>query len=111
MKFSAAILLLILGFYSVQPILKVEAKESSKGCCSKKKCTKKMPEQSKRSSCEGMACNLLVGCPFNALYYVSNKPVLTFILPIKKERVFISNDNRTIKCITECWHPPNGTFI
>ncbi|MEP6713660.1 MAG: hypothetical protein ABJA37_14635 [Ferruginibacter sp.] len=107
MKSGASILFVIISFFTIQPIVKVEQKKIPMQCCTKASCSKKMPEQNKKTGCGGMACNPLIGCPYYNLFFV-NKFSVSVLLPIAKEKIFVSNDNRIIKANAEFWHPPEA---
>lgn len=106
MKIGAAILLVIIGFFTIQPAFPVQQEKTKMGCCLKERCKKKMPVQ-KKKSCEGMACNPFLGCPYFNLFLAVN--TYSPVLPVAdKQKLFVRNDNRTIQSSSELWHPPNA---
>ena len=107
MRIGAFILLIIVGFLTIQPLMKTAPKKIAMRCCSEKACKKKMPEQNKKGGCEGMACNPFVGCPYYCLFLVTASS-LSPLQPPVNEKIGVTNDNRTIQSISECWHPPNA---
>ena len=103
MKATVYILSLVMAFLMVQPLIPVNNKEE---CCSEKCCKKK---EDKKENSKNKDCNPLMNCRFCALFIVS-KSYQVEINPINtREKILIINDNRIIKNLSECWHPPKFT--
>ena len=103
LKATVYILSLVMAFLMVQPLIPVNNK---KECCSEKCCKK---EENKRNNKTNKDCNPLLNCPFCTLFIV-NKSHQGEINPLNtRDKILIRNDNRVIKNLSECWHPPNFT--
>ena len=137
MKAKATILLLIWAFVLVQPAFAYFGGKSAYGKCSKavtpkpactksktvsstcskkkeiktdcstKKCNKPSKSQEK-DNCGSEGCNPTLGCS-SGNFYVHNHYQIT--LPswfAQRQKVFVTNDNRIVKNMSECWHPPKA---
>ena len=116
MKVGAWILIALWGILLAEPLLanfdvkspysecsKPQAKKSS---CSKKSTCNKEESKDEEKDCEKNRCNPLLGCPTGNFYLVGLQ--LLHINPptsLKKKSILI-NDNRIVKNLSECWHPP-----
>ncbi|HET9746005.1 MAG TPA: hypothetical protein VFP97_09840, partial [Chitinophagaceae bacterium] len=56
--------------------------------------------------CENNRCNPLMSCPTGNFYLfnISSLSIELFIL--SKQKTVLINDNRILKHLAECWHPP-----
>ena len=108
MKIGAAIFILITGFFTVAPALRQDSSKAGMSTCAKSRgcCHKKETDKKKKQGCEGMNCNLFVYCPYCSMYLVPG-PSVPCLPAADKEKTVISNDNRTIKSLSDFWHPPN----
>ena len=106
MKLTASVLLFLVTFFTVQPVLSVNKSSAKMQCCMKGHCKKKMSNKSKKGRCEGMNCNPFMGCAYCGMYILV-KPAIVVIPAACKDKIHISNDNRTVKNLSDFWHPPN----
>src|SRR5258706_6853523 len=114
MKPVALILILIWTGLIIEPVFaSFSTKATSSSCsknkpvqssCSKSKCSKS--KQPDKKDCENNRCNPLMSCPTGNFYLFgpSNFSISLFI--ISKQKTILVNDNRILKQLTECWHPP-----
>lgn len=77
-------------------------KPKSSGCQSS--CSK--PAEQEEEDCEGNRCNPLMSCPTGNFYIFSQPQLSIAALNISKEKKDLINDNRIVKQMNECWHPP-----
>ena len=104
LKITVCILSLAMAFLIVQPVISLNKLKGT--CCSGHCCKKK---ENKKSSAGNKDCNPLMRCQLCSLFIVSGfTPSESSNFSIS-EKVFIRNDNRTVKNLSECWHPPNYT--
>ncbi|MEO6488601.1 MAG: hypothetical protein ABIO04_01565 [Ferruginibacter sp.] len=106
MKAGAYIILLMMSFFTIQPVLPVAEQSHVNECCSKRHCKKPAPVKNKKDKCEGMSCNPFVGCPYYNLFLV-NRPAASIFFILSKEKIMVRNDNRTVQNDFVFWHPPN----
>lgn len=105
LKVTVHILSFVMAFLMLQPLISVNNKSIDK-CCSTQGCKKKEDQKENTSNKD---CNPLMNCLFCTLFIVS-KSYQGEIKPLNtKEKIFIRNDNRIVKNLSECWHPPNFT--
>jgi hypothetical protein len=76
----------------------------SQSNCSKSKCD--IPADKDENDCENNRCNPLMSCPTGNFYlfnssYLSIEPFI-----MSKQKTVLINDNRIMKHLAECWHPP-----
>ena len=115
MKTRACILIILWTVLLIEPLSanfsinspysSCSKKEKVQSSCSKSKCdTQKDNEE--ENDCEDNRCNPLMSCP-TGNFYLFGHPLLSippFIL--SKQKTILINDNRIIKHLAECWHPP-----
>lgn len=63
-------------------------------------------EQEDENDCEGNRCNPLMSCPTGNFYMLTTTILSIAPLNISKEKKDLINDNRIVKQLNECWHPP-----
>jgi hypothetical protein len=87
------------------PYSSCSTKQEVQLSCSKSKCDRSNGEE-KEEDCENNRCNPLMSCP-TGNFYLFGHPLLA-IAPIiqAKQKAILINDNRIIKYLAECWHPP-----
>jgi len=109
-KIIAFILLLLVGFFSIQPLLSSQSTVAKMKCCSKTmKCHKK--KQSASNPCENNACNPFMACAYGN-FYLAEKTVFEFTaLLINAGRLAPVNDNRLSETLSDCWHPPRSQAL
>jgi len=80
-------------------------KQEVKSLCSKSKCNKSNDKE-KKDDCENDRCNPLMSCPTGNFYLFGypHLPITPFIS--LKQKTILINDNRIVKHLAECWHPP-----
>lgn len=107
MKIVASIFLLIVTFFTVQPLLGSHAKNATKTCCLKaKKCGNNSDPGNENRKCGTDGCNPFLACASGNLYLLE-KGGFTFqaIVCLKDNKVTF-NDNRLSTGLSESWHPP-----
>ena len=135
MKFAAAFLLFVWGSLIVQPSFayfggksaygKCDKAAATKSPCSKsrsatsgcskkntanKPCPKKSDNKSSNSegNCKSEGCNPTLGCS-SGNFYVHHYAQIS--LPARsgqKQQSLVVNDNRIVRNMRECWHPPEA---
>jgi len=125
MKAVAFILALIWGLLMIEPAFanfncKPVTSSSAKNKSAQSPCTKNKPAQSSCSrskcnkskqqedenDCENNRCNPLMSCPTGNFYLFGHSFFSIPALIISKQKNILVNDNRVVKQLTECWHPP-----
>jgi hypothetical protein len=115
MKTRACILVILWSTLLIEPISANFSIESPYSSCTKKQevqssCCKsscdKPNEDNNENDCENNRCNPLMSCPTGNFYLFGQSyfAVAPFIL--SKQKKILINDNRIIKHLAECWHPP-----
>ena len=115
MKVRACILMILWSTLLIEPLsanfsIKTPYSSGSKkkevqSSCPKSKC--ELPnDKEEKDDCENNRCNPLMSCPTGNFYWFGH-PQLTIapFIPSKQKAILI-NDNRILKCLAECWHPP-----
>jgi hypothetical protein len=119
MKFRACLLLIIwstllleplsANFSSIKTVYSSCAKKTkAKSSCSKSKCEKagKKEEKKEKDDCKNNKCNPLMSCPTGNFYFFGYSSLsIDAFIPAKQKAVLV-NDNRILKYMAECWHPP-----
>jgi len=119
MKIRACLLLIIWGtllleplsanFSSIKSVYSSCAKKTmAKSSCCKSKCGKpgKPEKKEKKDDCENNRCNPLMSCPTGNFYFCNYSALsIAAFIPAKQKTVLL-NDNRIMKYVSECWHPP-----
>jgi len=116
MKASAyiftAIILLVFGLLHLQPLFG-NGETGGEQTCAKSKCQKQNPCQQKNDSseeennCPLKACNPFVPCAMSSCcYVVENFFSHAVVSNIKKQKLFVFDDNTLLNNLSECWHPP-----
>jgi len=115
MKARACILIVIWSTLLIEPLSANFSIKTPYSSCSKKQkvqssCSKskgdKSTDKETKDDCENNRCNPLMSCP-TGNFYLSGLPHLAitpFIL--LKQKTILINDNRIVKHLSECWHPP-----
>ncbi|MBC7934445.1 MAG: hypothetical protein H7Y86_03670 [Rhizobacter sp.] len=115
MKVAAFIFLGIVCFLVMEPL--VAAMQTVKPTCSvKRSCKKTTPVKPCKKNTsnkpspgeESKDCNPFMGCSLCNLFLMA-KPAsdLHPIIPGRK-KIITQNDNRLMRYLSECWHPPNA---
>ena len=125
MKAVAFILTLIWGLLMIEPAfanfrpansscsknkptqLPCDKNKPAPSSCSGSKCNKnKSNQQEEKNDCESNRCNPLMACPTGNFYLFGHSFFSISALMISKQKNILVNDNRVVKQLTECWHPP-----
>ena len=132
MKFRACLLLIIWSILLLEPLsanfsrikslysFSCAKKQKIKSSCSKpcskqkvqKSCSKSKPECDKPKSdeekkeCENNSCNPLMSCPTGNFYVFGYSTLSIDAFIPAKQKIALINDNRILKYMAECWHPP-----
>lgn len=91
-----------MAFLMVQPLMEVI--KPVEDCCSTGCCKK---NDKRKDGNTGKDCNPLMACEFCNLFVVCENISVVALLIDTKVKISIMDDNRIIKSLTECWHPPN----
>ncbi len=75
--------------------------------CSKKKCNKPSKSQDK-NNCMTDGCNPTLGCSSGNFYIHYHSQISLPLLFAQKQKLIVTDDNRIMKCMSECWHPPEA---
>jgi hypothetical protein len=115
MKAGACILTLIWAVLLVEPVFANFTTNTAKSSCSKNKvaqsscsmskCKKSRPSKDK-NDCEKNRCNPLMACPTGNFYLSGHSHLSISPLLISRQKTILVNDNRILKRLSECWHPP-----
>jgi hypothetical protein len=115
-KAAAYILIALWGILLAEPLLanfnvkspysECSKPKPKKSSCSKKSTCSKEDNKEDKNDCEKNRCNPLLCCPTGNFYLVGQQ--LLHIIPpsISKKKAILINDNRILKSLSECWHPP-----
>ena len=115
MKIRACILIVIWSTLLIEPLSanfsiktvysSCSEKQKVPSSCCNSKCNKTKDKESK-DDCENNRCNPLMSCP-SGNFYLFGHPQLSLdaFIPAKQKTILI-NDNRIVKRLSECWHPP-----
>ena len=79
-----------------------------KSDCSKKKSCDKPDESKEDNKCRTDGCNPTLGCPSGNFYVHHHHQISIPSLFLQKLKLLVSDDNRIIKNLSECWHPPEA---
>ena len=115
MKTRAYILILIWSILLVEPLsanfninspyTSCSKKQEVQSSCSKSKCdTQKDNEE--ENDCEDNKCNPIMSCPTGNFYLFGHPQLSIEPFILAKQKAILVNDNRIIKSLDECWHPP-----
>jgi hypothetical protein len=115
MKIRAYIVLIIWGILLFEPVsanFNIETpysacakKQKVESSCSKSKCEKPAEEEEK-DDCEKNPCNPLMSCPTGKFYLFGQSHLSVESFPLSTQKPALVNDNRLMKYMAECWHPP-----
>ena len=105
MKAAACILMIILGVLWIEPLFSHSTNQITESSCCKSKCNKPKPTDNKKD-CENNRCNPLMACPTGNFFVNNYSHISIAALIISKQKTALVNDNRILKQLTECWHPP-----
>ena len=115
MKAAACILITLWSILLVEPLLanfnvksaysECSKKQTKKSSCSKSKSSK--PEnKEEKNDCENNRCNPLMSCPTGNFYFFGQLQLTLTPITLVKQKAILINDNRILKHLSECWHPP-----
>jgi hypothetical protein len=114
MKAGAFILTIILGVLLIQPLFAgldtglsgscAQMKRATSSCC-KATCHKQEPEKEK-NDCGPNRCNPFMGCAAGNFYIHDYFSVTLTTIIIPRTKSALIDDNRILKQLSECWHPP-----
>lgn len=82
-------------------------KKVQKPACSKKKCNKPSDSQDK-DKCNSNGCNPTLGCSSGNFYVHTHQQILLPNWFEQKQKNSLINDNRIVKNMSECFHPPEA---
>jgi hypothetical protein len=111
MKIGAYIMTLtfvmVLGFLHLEPLSSCAAPEEAPSCSATTSCKQQQPDNDDNKCPMEKGCNPFVPCSVGVCCYL----VESFFIPapvftIKKDKPALSNDNRLLSNVSECWHPP-----
>jgi len=115
MKFRASILMLLWSILLIEPLSanfsiktpysSCSKKQELRASCSKSKCNQSNDKE-KEDDCENNRCNPLMSCPTGNFYLFGHQLLSITPFILSKQKAILINDNRIIKQLTECWHPP-----
>ena len=118
MKFRACLLLIIWSTLLLEPLsANFSSIKSLYSSCSKKQkvqssCSKtkskcdKPKSDDEEKDCENNRCNPLMSCPTGNFYFFGYSALsIAAFIPAKQKAILV-NDNRILKYMAECWHPP-----
>ena len=93
------------NFSSKTPYSSCSKKQKVQSSCSASKCSNADDTEDEKD-CADTRCNPLMSCP-TGNFYLFGHPHLAIapFIPSKQKTILI-NDNRILKCLAECWHPP-----
>jgi hypothetical protein len=90
----------------IQPVFSnTTTAEAEESCCSKTKCNKPEPSDN-NDDCESNRCNPLMSCPTGNFYLLVYSRISFGLSIPSKQKSILTNDNRVLTQLTECWHPP-----
>jgi hypothetical protein len=116
MKARAYMVLILWCIVLVEPVtanLPVESTYSScadmkkaEPSCAASTCDKPADKEEEDNDCGNDRCNPIMSCPAGN-FYLSGHSVFSFAayVPAKQKKDLV-NDNRILKYMAECWHPP-----
>jgi hypothetical protein len=110
MKILAAILIILLAFLVVQPLFStIEKPTVSMKCCTKSKpnCGENK-EPGQDSGCENDRCNPFMSCTTGNFYVIESFFSNNTLFSKENVKPFLSDDNRLLTRLSECWHPPES---
>lgn len=87
------------------PYSSCSKKQEVQSSCSKSKCDKSKDKEEK-DDCENNRCNPLMSCPTGNFYLFGHPHLVIAPFILSKQKTILINDNRILKCLAECWHPP-----
>ena len=115
MKIQACILIILWSVLLIEPLsanLSINSVDSScskneqvQSSCSKSKCDQPKDNEDE-NDCEENRCNPLMSCPTGNFYLFGHSQLSIAPLILSTQKAILINDNRIIKHLTECWHPP-----
>ena len=78
--------------------------EATSSCC-ESKCNNP-GEKKDKDDCQNNRCNPLMSCPTGNFYLFGHSPISIMPFATTREKALLINDNRIVKQMTDCWHPP-----
>jgi len=115
MKARACILMVLWSVLLIEPLSanfsinspysSCSKKEKVQSSCSKSKCDTQK-DNKEENDCENNRCNPLMSCPTGNFYLFGQSWFAATPFILSKEKKILINDNRIIKHLAECWHPP-----
>ena len=92
---------------SKAPVSSCNKKKIVSPGCSKKKCGN--PSKSKgKDECNNGGCNPTLGCSSGNFYIHHNFQISIISWLAPKQKTVVTDDNRIINNMSECWHPPEA---
>jgi hypothetical protein len=115
MKARACILILLWSVLLIEPLsanLSIQTpyssscskKENPKTSC-KSKCEKPADNEDE-NECEANRCNPLMSCPTGNFYMFAQSHLSIPAIQLSTDKRSLINDNRIVKQMDDCWHPP-----
>jgi len=115
MKARACILMVIWSILLIEPLsalLSIQnpysscsTKQKAQSSCSKSGCDQPADTEDE-NDCGGNRCNPLMSCPTGNFYLFTQSHLSIAALKISTDKKSLINDNRTVKQMGDCWHPP-----
>ena len=128
MKITAAILLLILGFLTIQPAVGIHEKTAGMMCCGKScemleevsdvvmsceadneealVCEEGTDTEPCQENCDNRGCNPFMSCPFGNFFVMASSQ-LHVIFPVTPVSTNLYKADEYLSAyLSDCWHPP-----
>ena len=114
MKVRAYILMLLWTVLLIEPLSANLSIQTPYSSCSNKQtesvscassCSKPADNE-EENDCEENRCNPLMSCPTGNFYLFTQPGLSIPALKISTDKKSLINDNRIVKQLNECWHPP-----
>jgi hypothetical protein len=115
MKARACILMLLWTVLLIEPLSANLSIQTPYSSCSKKpkaessSCVSSCSnpaENEEENDCEDNRCNPLMSCPTGNFYLFIQPSLSIPAINISTGKKSLINDNRIVKQMNECWHPP-----
>jgi hypothetical protein len=105
-KSIAFIFLLLVAFFTVQPLISSQRTAEATTCCSGTKCHQKSQPSNDSRKCRKEGCNPFMACAYGNFYLLEKNGFTFFDVVPEKEKKVAINDNRLSTGLSESWHPP-----
>lgn len=107
--------MLLWGVLLIEPLSANLSIQTPYSSCSKKQkpetsscksSCNKSADNEEDNDCEESRCNPLMSCPTGNFYLFTQPGLSIPALKIATDKLSLINDNRIVKQMNECWHPP-----